>query len=115
MFKAGIIGYGTLGKTIAELIEAGHAGNVELKSVLVRSTKSSEHADKQAFTLTTDEDEFLNGDLDIIIESAGHQALHMFGEKVLENGSHLVVLSVGALGDTGFYEKLQAAAKQHDR
>ncbi|MGM0774987.1 MAG: aspartate dehydrogenase [Bacillota bacterium] len=115
MFKAGIIGYGTLGKTIAELIEAGHAGNVELKSVLVRSTKSSEHADKQAFTLTSDEDEFFNGDLDIIIESAGHQALHMFGKKVLANGSHLVVLSVGALGDTGFYEKLQAAAKQHDR
>lgn len=115
MFKAGIIGYGTLGKTIAELIEAGHAGNVELKSVLVRSTKSSEHADKQAFTITSDEDEFFNGDLDIIIESAGHQALHMFGEKVLANGSHLVVLSVGALGDTGFYEKLQAAAKQHGR
>ncbi|MBG9443930.1 aspartate dehydrogenase [Cytobacillus firmus] len=115
MFKAGIIGYGTLGKTIAELIEDGHAGNVELKSVLVRSTKNSEHADKQAFTLTSDEDEFFNGDLDIIIESAGHQALHMFGEKVLANGSHLVVLSVGALGDTGFYEKLQAGAKQHDR
>ncbi|UQX55948.1 hypothetical protein M5V91_10085 [Cytobacillus pseudoceanisediminis] len=36
MLKAGIIGYGTLGRTISELIEAGHAGDVELKSVLVR-------------------------------------------------------------------------------
>lgn len=115
MLKAGIIGYGTLGKTIAELIEAGHAGNVELKSVLVRSHKGAEHADKQAFTLTSDEGNFFNGDLDIIIESAGHQALHMHGEKVLANGSHLVVLSVGALGDTGFYEKLKAVAEQHNR
>ncbi|MEK3854871.1 aspartate dehydrogenase [Cytobacillus sp. FSL H8-0458] len=115
MLKAGIIGYGTLGKTIAELIIAGHAGNVVLKSVLVRSNKHADHSDKQTFTLTSDEGDFFNGDLDIIIESAGHEALHLYGEKVLSNGSHLVVLSVGALGDTGFYEKLQAVAMQHNR
>ncbi|MCS0789305.1 aspartate dehydrogenase [Cytobacillus firmus] len=115
MLKAGIIGYGTLGKTISELIEAGYAGEVELKSVLVRRKKGAEHADKKTYALTSDETEFFNGDLDIIIEAAGHQALHMFGEKALANGSHLVVLSVGALGDTGFYEQLQTAAKQHNR
>ncbi|MCM3705578.1 MULTISPECIES: aspartate dehydrogenase [Cytobacillus] len=116
MLKAGIIGYGTLGKTIAELIETGHAGNVELKSVLVRRNKKpAEHAEKQAFAFTSDEDDFLNGNLDIIIESAGHEALQLFGDKVLANGSHLVVLSVGALGDTDFYKKLQAVATQHNR
>ncbi|MCM3089790.1 MULTISPECIES: aspartate dehydrogenase [unclassified Cytobacillus] len=115
MLKAGIIGFGTLGKTIAELIETGHAGNVMLKSVLVRSNKHADHADKQSLALTSDEDDFFNGDLDIIIEAAGHEALHLYGEKVLANGSHLVVLSVGALGDACFYEKLQDVAMQQNR
>ncbi|EWG10338.1 aspartate dehydrogenase [Cytobacillus firmus] len=115
MLKAGIIGYGTLGKTIAELIESGHAGNVELKSVLIRSNKSADHVNKQTFDLTSDEGDFFNGDLDIIIEAAGHEALHLYGQKVLASGSHLVVLSVGVLGDTRFYEKLKTVAIQHNR
>ncbi|GLB60515.1 aspartate dehydrogenase [Cytobacillus sp. NCCP-133] len=113
MLKAGIIGYGTLGKSIAELIVSKQAGNVELKSVLVRRKPDGWDSAQQTFALTSEEEEFFNGDLDIIIESAGHQALHMYGEKVLSSGSHLVVLSVGALGDTRFYENLQASAEQH--
>lgn len=115
MLKAGIIGYGTLGKSIAELIELKQAGNVELKSVLVRRKESVLDSDKQTFVVTTDEVEFFNGDLDIVIEAAGHQALHMYGEKALSSGSHLVVLSVGALGDTDFYEELQTTATHYSQ
>ncbi|WP_026585000.1 aspartate dehydrogenase [Bacillus sp. J33] len=115
MLKAGMIGYGTLGKSIAELIEAKQAGNVELNSVLVRRKESVLDSAKQTFAVTTDEEEFFKGELDIIIEAAGHQALQMYGEKALASGSHLVVLSVGAFGDTGFYQMLQTTASQHNK
>lgn len=115
MLKAGIIGYGTLGKSIAELIQSNQAGNVDLKTILVRSPTSTTETFQHNFTITTDVESFFNQDLDIIIEAAGHQALQLYGEKVLSNGSNLMILSVGALANNDFNEKLQIAAKENKK
>lgn len=115
MLKAGIIGYGTLGKSIAELILRKQAGNIKLKKILVRGKTESMEASQQTFCFTTDVEEFFNGDLDIIIEAAGHQALKMYGKKALISGSSLIVLSVGALGETDFLENLQKTAQKHNK
>ncbi|WP_394139315.1 aspartate dehydrogenase [Cytobacillus oceanisediminis] len=115
MLKAGIIGYGTLGKSIAELIKGNQAGNIELKTVLVRRKTEFMEASQQTFGFTANEEEFFNGDLDIIIEAAGHQALQMYGEKALASGSHLIILSVGALGDTDFFENLKETAQKYNQ
>ncbi|MBV7505437.1 aspartate dehydrogenase [Bacillus sp. sid0103] len=110
MLKAGIIGYGTLGKSISKLIESGKAGDVVLQAILVRTPLGTFDKLPDQCTVTRNEEVFFNQDLDIIIEAAGHQALQLYGEKALSFGSHLVILSVGALADRNFYESLKAAA-----
>jgi aspartate dehydrogenase len=115
MLKAGIIGYGTIGKSIAELIQTHQAGDIELQSILVRNPQRTGDLSQQPFSITNDEEIFFNQDLDIVIEAAGHHALQLYGEKALESGSHLVVISVGALADSEFLETLQTAAHKNNK
>jgi aspartate dehydrogenase len=115
MLKAGIIGYGTLGKSISELIESHQAGDVVLQAILVRNPLSPLSNSPDHCTVTTNEDVFFNQDLDIIIEAAGHSALQLYGEKALSSGSNLIILSVGALANTDFYESLQEAAIKNNK
>jgi len=115
MLRVGIIGYGTLGRGISELIELGQAGDVVLQSILIRTPLGSLDKSPDQCTITTNEDVFFNQDLDIIIEAAGHHALQLYGEKAFSSGSHLVILSVGALADKDFYESLQEAARKYKK
>jgi aspartate dehydrogenase len=115
MLKAGIIGYGTLGKSITKLIQSQQAGEVELKAILVRNELAAKESSEHPFLITMDENEFFKMNLDIIIEAAGHAALQQYGEKALTSGSNLMILSVGALADRDFYEKLQFAAKESSK
>jgi aspartate dehydrogenase len=115
MLKAGIIGYGTIGKSIAELIQSQQAGNIELKSVLVRNLDRTEELTKNSFSITNDEEVFFHQDLDIVIEAAGHHALQLYGKKALARGSHLMIISVGALSDNEFLNTLQKAARDNNK
>jgi aspartate dehydrogenase len=115
MLKAGIIGYGTIGKSIAELIQTQQAGDIELQSVLVRNPASIEELSRLPFSITNDEEFFFNQDLDIVIEAAGHHALQLYGKTALENGSHLVVISVGALAESEFLETLHKTAQENNK
>jgi aspartate dehydrogenase len=111
MLTVGIIGYGTLGRTLAEFIESKQAGNVELKAVLVRNLPDGLNSSSLDYTITNEEKKFFNLGLDLIIESAGHNAVHLYGEKALSSGSSFIVLSVGALGDEEFYKRLLQTAQ----
>jgi aspartate dehydrogenase len=115
MLKAGIIGYGTIGKSIAELIQTQQAGDIELQSVLVRNPNRIEEQSRLPFSITSDEEFFFNHDLDIVIEAAGHQALQLYGKKALETGSHLVIISVGALAENEFLETLHKTAQDNNK
>jgi aspartate dehydrogenase len=115
MLKAGIIGYGTIGKSIAELIQTQQAGDIELQSVLVRNPNRIEELSRLPFSITSDEEFFFNHDLDIVIEAAGHQALQLYGKKALETGSHLVIISVGALAENEFLETLHKTAQENNK
>ncbi|MFP7296687.1 aspartate dehydrogenase [Neobacillus niacini] len=115
MLKAGIIGYGTIGKGIAELIQTHQAGDIELQSVLVRNLNQTEGLTRPSSFFTNDVELFFNQGLDIVIEAAGHQALQLYGKKALESGSHLMVISVGALADVEFLETLQKAAQERNK
>jgi aspartate dehydrogenase len=115
MLNAGIIGYGTIGKHIAELIQSQQAGAIELKSVLVRNLERIEESSQHPFSFTNNEESFFNQDLDIVIEAAGHHALELYGEKALLSGCHLMVISVGALADNEFLDVLQKAARENSK
>ncbi len=114
MLTVGIIGFGTLGKTLANYIES-EQDNIELRTVLVRNLPDSHETSSLNYTVTNREEEFFNQGLDIIIESAGHNAVHLYGEKVLSSGSSFIILSVGALGDEELYNTLRETAKRNDK
>ena len=49
---------------------------------------------------------------DYVLEAASPAALQDITEKVLRNGSNLIVLSIGAFADDDFYKKAQRAARE---
>lgn len=115
MLKAGIIGYGTIGKGIAQLIQTQQAGEIELKSILVRNPQRIDEISQHQYSITNDEEFFFNQDLDIVIEAAGHHALQLYGKKALASGCHLIVISVGALAEVECLETLQKAAQENNK
>jgi aspartate dehydrogenase len=50
--------------------------------------------------------------VDLVVELAGHGALQQYGVAVLEQGSDLIITSIGALADRALWESLQKAARR---
>lgn len=76
----------------------------------LQNLKSKLHTSPKAYP---DFGGFLSSGADIVIEAASQDAVRTFGKAVLEAGKDLMIMSVGALADSGFLaELLQAAAKR---
>lgn len=113
MLTIGVIGFGTIGKEIAKLINDQKSEELELKSVLVRNAAHAKVLPDSNFEITTDEEHFFNQHLDVIVEAAGHNAVFQYGEKALSSGSHFMIISVGALADQVLYDSLLNTAKKN--
>jgi aspartate dehydrogenase len=48
--------------------------------------------------------------VDVVVEAAGHSALSQYGVAALEQGSDLIIASIGALADDALWHSLQKAA-----
>jgi aspartate dehydrogenase len=115
LLKVGLIGFGAIGKDIADYIWAHQAGNVELKAILVRNQKKNKIDSSHNCILTNDQDVFFDCALDIVIEAAGHEAIHYYGEKTLSSGADLIVISAGAFSDQNLFDQLQKTANKTKR
>lgn len=113
--KVGLIGFGAIGRELAEAIVDGRAGRAALGSVLVRSPEKVEPATaaRLGCRFTTDAADFLDGQLDLVVEAAGHDAVRAYAETVLRENKDLMVASVGAFADAELWERVQRLA--HDR
>ncbi|WP_202318839.1 aspartate dehydrogenase [Archaeoglobus neptunius] len=96
----GIIGFGAVGKWVAEWIE--RTEGFELTAILDAVKKSHEK-------LTTDVDEFLSRKMDVVVEAASQDAVKVYAERIIESGRHLIVLSVGAFADAEFFQRIREA------
>ena len=83
--KLGMIGYGAIGKHV----EAAGLENIELVSVLVKRPRPEGK-------LTDDPERFFAHTFDAVAECAGHEAVRVHGQRVLERGAHRLVTTVGA-------------------
>jgi aspartate dehydrogenase len=112
--RVGLIGFGAIGRRLAEAIVAGEAGRCELGAVLVRRPEriDAETVGRLACLVTGDAADFLATRLDLVVEVAGHDALRAYAEDILRQGKDLLAISVGALADPAFEERLHRAA--HD-
>ena len=113
--RVGLIGFGAVGRRLAEAIVAGEAGRAELVAVLVR-TPEKIPADVRSGVgclVTNDAADFLATRMDLVVEVAGHDALKAYAEDVLRQGKDLLLISVGAFADAAFQERVWRTA--HDR
>jgi aspartate dehydrogenase len=105
--RLGIIGCGAIGHEVVSAWRRGRLGQgVVLAAVLVRRPRP----DNDDPPLTCDVERFLERDLDVVLECAGHLAVRDHGARCLESGADLVLTSIGALVDDGLRVRLEQAA-----
>ena len=109
--KLGIVGCGFLANIIVDAWREGLLDEFEFVGCLSRNTESTERLAKKADCVACGTlDELLALKPDFVVEAASPAALKSIAEAVLSHGSNLVVLSIGAFAEAGFYEKIKQAA-----
>lgn len=112
MRKIALIGYGAIGASIVELWPRVLGARAHLACVLARLGQIEEvKVHVSADTLVTaDSRALLDMDVDVVVEAAGHQAVHDLAEAVLRRGIEFQILSAGALADTALRGRIESAA-----
>lgn len=111
--KVGLIGFGAIGRTIAEALIAGEVPGHTLSAVYVRPSQvPAALADlPENVAVVTEVDDLIGHGLDLVVEAASQAAVAGMGPQVLAAGVALHVLSIGALADAVTRAALVAAAE----
>lgn len=113
--KIGLIGCGSIGKTIADRLLAGEVDGSEivcvLDSDLDQAMRFIDEFAKNAY-FTNDIDDFLEREYDIVIEAASQDAVKEYVCRVLECGFDVMILSVGALLDKKLFKDMLNITKK---
>ncbi|MFL9945836.1 aspartate dehydrogenase [Paraburkholderia agricolaris] len=109
--KVGIIGCGAIGQLLCKLIPK-HLPNVSISAVVEREERHAHLRGEldPSIQVITSVSTLLDFGPDLVIECAGHAALEAVGPTVLESGTDLLVVSVGALADPDIEAALRRAA-----
>lgn len=113
--RVGLIGYGTAGRDVAKGILRGDAGDCQLVSILVRNSRRYADTGLPADILTNSIDTFFNAGLDVVIETAGHDAVRHYTSQALAKGCDVIVVSVGAFNDQALLNDTLETAKQQGK
>ncbi len=105
-----MIGYGAIGRQVADAITEGVIERSVCSGILVRTPRPK--SDPHFHLISTDPRRFLTGRHDLVVEFAGHQAVHAYGEACLRGGADLMLTSVGALTDALLLARLTRAAER---
>lgn len=114
MLKVGIIGYGTIGEDVAAALLSGMAGKAELAAILVRDRDKWRDHPLSAY-FVDDEQSFFAARPEVVVESAGHEAVRRYGLGALRSGADLIVVSVGVFADDGLFHSMKEAAESAGR
>ncbi|MEN0140339.1 MAG: aspartate dehydrogenase [Rhodococcus sp. (in: high G+C Gram-positive bacteria)] len=113
--KLGFIGFGTIGRTtfraLREISQGSQRPDDLVAGVLVRhGFIPSPDSGLGSRAFVTDLDDLIARRPELVVECAGHEALHLYGARVLDAGIDLLIVSTGALTDNGLLDELSAAA-----
>lgn len=113
MRKVGLIGFGAIGRAIAESWPRHLCDLDQLCVILVRAHQIGATARLVSpdTLVTADLVTFLAQKPEIVIEAAGHDAVAEYAGAILARSGHLHLFSTGALADDSLRARLIAAAK----
>jgi aspartate dehydrogenase len=111
MIRVGLLGCGNIGRIIVK----EHTG----VRIVALHDRIPERAAEAALLCDAevhrDFSTFVRADLDIIVEAASVAAVREHAEEILANGKDLVILSVGALADRAFLDRITSLARAKGR
>jgi aspartate dehydrogenase len=109
--SVGLIGFGAIGRAVAQAVEQGAAGDAQVVAVLVRNAgRYREAAPDYPRTITDNEGVFFGRQMDLVVECAGHEAVRRYAAASLRSGRDLLVLSVGAFAEESLLREVVEAA-----
>lgn len=111
--RVGLLGYGTVGREVCELVQDGAAGAAEIVGALVRDPARYAAAARRRHIAFVDRTAALL-DLrpDVVVEAGGHDAFRQHVPAILEAGVDVLALSVGALADAATDAAIRSAAER---
>ena len=117
MIRVGLIGYGGIAKTLLRHLTTASEGKAEVVGVLCKPGRQATAQEAVGIEVPVVEhrEDLLVLSPCIVSECAGHAAVREFGEAVLQSGTDLMVISIGALADAELHDRLKDAAKQSGR
>ena len=111
MIRVGLLGCGNVGRIIAK----EHVG-VEIVALHDRILERAEEAARLCNAVVhRDFASFVKADMDIVVEAASVAAVREHAGEILGNGKDLVILSVGALADRDFLDRIISLARAKGR
>jgi len=112
--RVGLIGYGSIGRLVAQALVAGKVEDAVLTGIL-RARPGAEPAPPPGIAIAGDLAALLATAPTVVVETAGHAALREHGAAVLGAGCDLLTVSVGALADDSLLASLEDAARRTGR
>ncbi len=114
--RIGLIGFGAIGRAVAEAVLRGAAGDTAITAALVRDlSRHREDASRYPWGFTDAADDFLALPMDLVVEVAGHEALRGYAERSLLSGRDYLTVSVGAFADDSLLTAVREAALSSGR
>lgn len=111
----GIIGGGAIANFLLESLNKKDTSKMKVKSVYIRDIEKYKNLAKDYdVSLFNDIDSFLDSAIDIVVEAANIEAVNDLVPIVLKK-KDVVLISIGALADGVFLEKINAIAEENDR
>ena len=112
--RLGILGSGYLAEIVVNAWKEGLLEEYELIGVMGRNEETTARlAEKGGCEAFKSTEELLAQKPDYVAEAASVQLVRESAEKILSAGCSLILLSIGAFAEDGFYERMKHTALDH--
>lgn len=112
--RVAIIGCGAIGGIIAKAIADG-AVPAKLELLYDADRKAAERVSgffKRKPRIAESIAEIVNSNADLVVEAASQGAVKLFAERILSSKKSMMLMSVGALADEKFFDKIKKVAEK---
>lgn len=112
--KIGLIGAGAIAHFLLDKINHHQLGALRITSIFVRDSDKYQLLESDfGVTLYTDLNEFLESEIDIVVEAANINAVQNLLPSVIQK-KDTVIISVGALADEALLAEISQLANEHN-
>ena len=111
--KVGIIGCGAIANIITTSIVPEENG-IEIAYFFDKDIERAENLASFAGGVAALDFDDMVDNVDLVLECASPDSVKLFAPKVLKKGRDMIVMSIGALMDKDFHQKIEQIAKEND-